>query len=159
VRNNPRFIPTRRFLTRKSANFAVMNIPKKIFARQHEITSHFLVAIDTHLLDIIEGRATTMFEIRDLAQLLHIHPTHLANTVKHTTGKSACYFFEDKILNIAKRMLEENTMPINAIASLLTYDPSNFTKFFKRFAGETPKGYRDRFLLKQVLKKTEAVTI
>jgi AraC family transcriptional regulator of adaptative response / methylphosphotriester-DNA alkyltransferase methyltransferase len=136
-----------------------MSLPKKIFARQHEITAGFLLAIDTHLLDIIEGRATTMFEIRDLAQLLHIHPTHLANTVKHTTGKSACYFFEDKILVIAKRMLEENTMPINAIASLLTYDPSNFTKFFKRFAGETPKGYRDRFLLRQVLKKTEAVTI
>jgi AraC family transcriptional regulator of adaptative response / methylphosphotriester-DNA alkyltransferase methyltransferase len=56
-------------------------------------------------------------------------------------------------------MLEENTMPINAIASLLTYDPSNFTKFFKRFSGETPKAYRDRFLLRQLLKKTEAVTI
>ncbi len=136
-----------------------MNIPQKIFARQHEITSDFLQAIDVHLLDITGGRATTMFEIRDLAQQLHIHPTHLANTVKHTTGKSACYFFEDKILTIAKRMLEENTMQINAIATLLTYDPSNFTKFFKRFTGETPKRYRDRFLLSRLVEKTEAVTI
>jgi AraC family transcriptional regulator of adaptative response / methylphosphotriester-DNA alkyltransferase methyltransferase len=136
-----------------------MALPKKIFARQHEITSDFLNEIDKHLLDIVEGRATEMYEIRDLAQLLHIHPTHLANTVKQTTGKSACHFFEDKILTISKRMLEENTMPINAIASLLTYDPSNFTKFFKRFSGETPKAYRHRFLLRQLLKKTEAVTI
>lgn len=136
-----------------------MTLPKKIFARQQEITSDFLKEIDKHLLDIIEGRAMEMFEIRDLAQLLHIHPTHLANTIKHTTGKSACYFFEDKILTISKRMLEENTMPISAIASLLTYDPSNFTKFFKRFTGETPKGYRDRFLMQQAVKKTETVTI
>ncbi len=137
----------------------LMSAPKKIFARQQEITSDFLKEIDKHLLDITEGRATEMFEIRDLAQLLHIHPTHLANTVKQATGKSACYFFEDKILTIAKRMLEENTMPIHAIASLLTYDPSNFTKFFKRFSGETPRAYRDRLLLNRLVEKTETVTI
>ncbi|NCI51923.1 helix-turn-helix transcriptional regulator [Sediminibacterium roseum] len=138
-------------------NFAPMT--KKIFARQQEITAAFLEEIDKHLLDIVEGRATEMFEIRDLAQLLHIHPTHLANTVKQATGKSACYFFEEKILTIAKRMLGENTMPINAIASLLTYDPSNFTKFFKRFTGETPKNYRNRVLAQQMAQKTETVTI
>ncbi len=129
-----------------------MSIPKKIFARQHEIVADFLREIDLHLLDIVEGRATEMFEIRDLAERLHIHPTHLANTVKQATGRSACSFFEEKILLIAKRMLEENTMSIQSIATQLTYDPSNFTKFFKRFAGETPKGYRDRFLQQQAVK-------
>lgn len=135
-----------------------MNSPKRIAERQHEITAAFLREIDKHLLDIVEGRTSEMLEIRDLAQLLHIHPTHLANTVRHTTGKSACYFFEDKILAIAKRMLEENEQPISNIATLLTYDPSNFTKFFKRFTGETPKGYRDRFLAEQRV-KSELVTI
>jgi AraC-like DNA-binding protein len=34
-------------------------------------------------------------------------------------------------------------MPIAQIAARLTYDPSNFTKFFKAFTGTTPKKFRD----------------
>ncbi len=132
-----------------------MEIPKKIFARQHEITTDFLKEIDEHLLDITEGRATEMFEIKDLANILHIHPRHLSNTIKETTGNSPCYYYEDKIMTISKAMLEENKMSIHAIATLLTYDPSNFTKFFKKFAHQTPKQYREAFLLKN----TDTVTI
>lgn len=132
-----------------------MNLPKKIFARQHEITADFLKELDKHLLDITEERVIEMFEIRDFADLLHIHPTHLSNTIKLTTGKSPCYFFEDKIVTIAKAMLEKNEMTIFAIATLLTFDPSNFTKFFKRFTNQTPKQYREQFLLKN----TELLTI
>jgi AraC family transcriptional regulator, regulatory protein of adaptative response / methylphosphotriester-DNA alkyltransferase methyltransferase len=134
-------------------------IPKKILARQHEITSEFLKQLDRHLLDIVEGRATEMFEIRDVADLMHIHPTHLSNTIKLTTGKAPCYFFEEKILNISKEMLEKNEVSIHSIASLLTYDPSNFTKFFKRFTGQTPKQYREHFLAGQYGQKTETLTI
>lgn len=132
-------------------------IPKKILARQHEITADFLAMLDSHLDDIIDGRVLDMYEIRDFAEKLHIHPTHLSNTIKFTTGKAPCYFFEDKLMAISKSMLEENKMAIGEIAALLTYDPSNFTKFFKHFSGQTPKQYREAFLLSG--KKTEAVTI
>ena len=126
-----------------------MHIPKKILARQYEITDEYLKTLDTHLADIVEGRATEMFEIRDIANILHIHPTHLSNTVRLTTGHSACSFFEEKILTIAKGMLEKNETSISSIAMLLTYDPSNFTKFFKSYTNLTPKQYRENFLLSQ----------
>ena len=132
-----------------------MTIPKKILSRQHEITATFLKEIDKHLLDITDGRTLDMFEIRDIAEIMHIHPTHLSNTIKLTTGKAPCYFFEEKILTIAKSMIEKNEETIGNIATSLTYDPSNFTKFFKRFTNQTPKQYRELFLLK----KSEAVTI
>lgn len=134
-------------------------LPKKIFARQNEITADFLKELDKHLLDITEGRAIEMHEIRDFANLLHIHPTHLSNTIKLTTGKAPCYFFEDKIMTIAKSMLQGNAVSIAQIAILLTFDPSNFTKFFKRFSGETPKQYRESFLMGLYRKETETVTI
>ena len=73
-------------------------IPKKILLRQHEITAAYLKEVDKHLLDIVEERCFDMFEIRDFASILHIHPTHLSNTIKLTTGKHPCYFFEEKIL-------------------------------------------------------------
>jgi len=122
---------------------ATRTIPQKIFARQHEITADFLKEIDKHLDDIMANRAMDMMEIRDIADILHIHPTHLSNTIKLTTGRAPCYFFEEKIMRIAKEMLKDTSIPIARIASQLTFDPSNFTKFFKRFEGITPKQYRE----------------
>ncbi len=72
----------------------------------------------------------------------HIHPIHLSNTIKNSTGKSACYFYQNKILESAKTLLIKSNKPIQDTAYLLTYDPSNFTKAFKRVAGMTPIQFR-----------------
>ncbi|MDB5157940.1 MAG: helix-turn-helix protein [Mucilaginibacter sp.] len=122
-------------------------IPKKILARQYEITADFLKEIDKHLDDLLKNDLPDMFEIRDFAEILHIHPTHLSNTIKLTTGKAPCFFFEEKIMVIAKDMLKDNDQSIAQIAFKLTFDPSNFTKFFKRFEGVTPKQYREHMLM------------
>jgi AraC family transcriptional regulator of adaptative response / methylphosphotriester-DNA alkyltransferase methyltransferase len=132
---------------------------KKIHARQYEITDAYMNVLDKHLLDIVEGRVDEMYEIRDIAKELHIHPTHLTDTVKYVTGFHPCVFYQDKIIAIAKSLLEQNDMPINTIAATLTYDPSNFTKFFKRFTRQTPKQYREEFLMTHRFSKTVAITI
>jgi len=134
-------------------------IPKKILSRQHEITSDFLKEVDKHLADIIEGRAMDMFEIRDIADVMHIHPTHLSNTIKLTTGKSPCSFFEARIMDIAKFMLRETNTPVAHIATKLTFDPSNFTKFFKRFEGVTPKQYREEMFEKSLVNSEYSMRI
>jgi AraC family transcriptional regulator, regulatory protein of adaptative response / methylphosphotriester-DNA alkyltransferase methyltransferase len=118
-------------------------------ARPQQITQQYLNDLDKHLLDIIEARTTEMLELKDFAEMQHIHPIHFSNTIKEATGLHPCYFYEEKIMNIAKSLLEKNKMTIGAIAELLTYDPSNFTKFFKRFGKITPKQYREDFLKKQ----------
>lgn len=135
-----------------------MKIPQKILARQHEITQEYLDLVDLHLADILAQRITGMFEIRDFAEKMHIHPTHLSNTIKLTTGQSPCYFFEGKIMDIARRMLKENQQSVASIATLLTFDPSNFSKFFKRFQGINPKQYREQELLAQYAAKQEMNT-
>ncbi|QTE39999.1 AraC family transcriptional regulator [Mucilaginibacter gossypii] len=129
---------------------ATLTVPKKILARQHEITADYLKAIDKHLDDVMNNRVLDMYEIRDFASDMHIHPTHLSNTIKLTTGKHPCFFFEEKIMGIAKTMLQENTVSVAEIANQLTFDASNFTKFFKRFEGVTPKQYREQWLLRNL---------
>jgi AraC-like DNA-binding protein len=119
-------------------------VPKKLLARQHEIVADFRREVDRHLADIVAGRATEMFEVRDLADLLHIHPTHLSNTIKLTTGHSPCYFFEARLMEVSRQLLLDSSRSVADIAANLTYDPSNFTKFFKRFEGCTPKQYREQ---------------
>jgi AraC family transcriptional regulator of adaptative response / methylphosphotriester-DNA alkyltransferase methyltransferase len=120
------------------------SIPKKLLARQHEITADFRRLVAAHVADVVAGRATEMLEIRDFAGQLCIHPTHLSNTIRLTTGHAPCYFFEAEILDAARQLLRDTDRPVADIAANLTYDPSNFTKFFKRFQGCTPKQYREQ---------------
>jgi len=134
-------------------------IPKKILARQHEITADFLRLIDLHLADVASGAATEMLEIRDFADQLHLHPTHLSNTIKLATGHPPCYFFEARILDLARQQLLDPRRSVADVATGLTYDPSNFTKFFKRFQGCTPRQYREQAWAAQRTAKAEAVTI
>lgn len=124
-------------------------LPKKILARQHEIYTRYLREIDRHLADLVAGRATEMFEIRDLAGVMCLHPTHLSNTVKLVTGHSPCHDFQLRILAVAQQLLRDTDQPVAAVAATLTYDPANFTKFFKRFGGCTPKQYREQVRAEQ----------
>lgn len=87
-----------------------------------------------------------MLEINEFASMLFIHPTHLSNTIKLTTGKAPCDLFEEKLMVIAKRMLSDPKANIADIAFNLTFDPSNFTKWFKRFEGITPTQFRENIL-------------
>jgi AraC family transcriptional regulator of adaptative response / methylphosphotriester-DNA alkyltransferase methyltransferase len=134
-------------------------IPKKILTRQHEITADFRRLVASHVADVAAGRATEMLEIRDFASQLCIHPTHLSNTLKLTTGQPPCFFFEAEILAVAQALLRDTTRPVADIAASLTYDPSNFTKFFKRFAGVTPKQYREEVWATRRAENSELLTI
>lgn len=102
----------------------------------------FLQLVDEHLADITEGRADKMYHIKDFAKRMFIHPVHLSNTIKALTGHSPCFFFEEKLMLAAKKMLQDPGQSIAQIANRLTFDTSNFTKFFKRFEGVTPSEYR-----------------
>ena len=118
-------------------------IPKKILARQHEITAEYTRLVHAHVDDLAAGRATEALEIRDFAGQLCIHPTHLSNTVKQATGEAACAIYERKLVAVAKALLLDPRQSVAAVAARLTYDPSNFTKFFKHFVGSTPRQFRE----------------
>jgi AraC family transcriptional regulator, regulatory protein of adaptative response / methylphosphotriester-DNA alkyltransferase methyltransferase len=124
-----------------------MKTPKKILLRRDEITADFIKMLDVHINDIETKKVDRMLEIREFASMLFIHPTHLANTIKLTTGKAPCDLFEEKLMVIAKRMLSDPKADIADIAFNLTIDPSNFTKWFKRFEGITPTQFRENILL------------
>jgi AraC-like DNA-binding protein len=111
--------------------------------RQKEIVQQYIAELDKHIAQLKAGEIDKALEIRDFAQLLHLHPAHLSNTVNDVTGRSACDFYEERMLKISKELLLTTNLSISQIAIQLTYDPSNFTKFFKRYAGMTPKKFRE----------------
>ena len=116
--------------------------------RPKEIVSQYLAELDKHLEDLRSGKAHSTFEIKDIASIIHIHPTHLSNTIQEQLGKSPCDIYEQKLMDIAKELILTTDLSIAEIARQLTFDPSNFGKFFKHFERITPKKFRELAAIK-----------
>lgn len=117
-------------------------IPELSSTRKKEIAEQFRQVLDKHMDDFMGGRVDEMFELKDFAAILCVHPGHLSRVIKQVTGHHACHFYEQRILLEAKKLLVDQRLSIKEIAHRLDYDVSNFTKFFKRFMGITPSVYR-----------------
>ena len=114
-----------------------------ISSRKKEIVKEFITILDGNIAALKAGTADYVFGIKDYASMLHVHPVHLTNTIKEVTGFSTCDLCEERMLKLAKELLTTTSLSVAQIARQLTYDPSNFTKFFKQFEGTTPKKFRD----------------
>ena len=120
-----------------------MTLPKKVSSRKDEITADFLRFFNQYVDDLLSERIRTRHHTSYFAGLLFIHPRHLTNTIKLTTGKSPCDIIEERIVKEAQNMLSGTGMSVADISYRLAYDePTNFVKFFKLMTGVTPLQYR-----------------
>lgn len=106
------------------------------------VTSQYFSLLDKHLHDLIDGQATEMYELNDIAKILCVSPKHLIKLIQKTSGYHPCHFYVQKILETTKQLLLTTNLSISEIAFRLTYDPSNFTKFFKKYEKMTPSQFR-----------------
>jgi AraC family transcriptional regulator of adaptative response / methylphosphotriester-DNA alkyltransferase methyltransferase len=120
-----------------------MAIPAKLLTRKDEITADFLKLFDKHVSDLINLKTDKRLSTSDYASMLFIHPRHLTNTIKMTTGKSPCNIMEERLTEEAKKMIVETTLSMGEIGQKIGYDePTNFVKFFKGMEGITPLQFR-----------------
>ncbi|MEK6494395.1 helix-turn-helix domain-containing protein [Myroides odoratimimus] len=115
---------------------------KNVNKRSDEITTVYFEFLDQHIEEVVNGRANDFLELNQIANALHLSHSHLSDTLKQTTGHHPCHFYDLKIINKAKFFLTETDLSIAEIAKKLTYDPSNFGKFFKKFTGQTAGEFR-----------------
>lgn len=111
--------------------------------RKGAIVAEYLVLLDKHMDELRAGTAENTLEIGDFADALHIHPRHLSNTIHEVLGESPCSLYEARLLAIAQELLLTTPHSVAHIARQMSYDPSNFSKFFKSYTGETPKQFRE----------------
>ncbi len=110
--------------------------------RSKEITREYFSFLDKHVADVISGAARDFMEINAIAAELFISHKHLTDTIQKEKGQHPCHFYDLKIIEEAKKMLSQTELSIAAIARTLTYEPSNFSKFFRKFTGLTPGQFR-----------------
>lgn len=111
-------------------------------SRNQEITENYFQFLNQHIADVISGKVDEFMEINQIASELFLSHKHLTDTVQKETGNHPCHFYDLKILEHAQEMLTQTDDSVAEIARKLTYNPSNFSKFFKKFLGQTPGQYR-----------------
>ncbi len=118
-------------------------IPHLILSRKDEITQDFIKLADKYINDLLQNRIHRRFSAKDFGALLFIHPRHLTNTIKLTTGKSPCDMVEERLVEAAKNLLLHTRQSVTDIGYQLAYnDAANFIRFFKSMTGITPLQYR-----------------
>ena len=120
-----------------------MRTPKTTESRGNVIVSRYLNFLDQHLKELLEGKVQDFLTLKQISSELAISYQHLTDTVKKNTGKHPCYFYETKILEEAVKLLRDNDLKPASVAKILMYDPSNFSKFFKRWTGKTPGQFKE----------------
>lgn len=92
---------------------------------------------------LVEKNHRQNLTVKSYASMLHITPSHLNETVKKHTGKTATEIIDEKTVLEIKRMLVHTDLNVNEIAAEFNFtDQSYFSKFFKKNVGESPQSFR-----------------
>lgn len=118
-----------------------MNDGKKQ-TRSMEISKDYFEFLDQHIENVISGKTENFMELNQIASALSVSHKHLTHVIQKEFGRHPCYFYDFKIIERIKNILITTETSVAEIARNFTYDPSNFSKFFKKWTGETPGNFR-----------------
>ncbi len=83
------------------------------------------------------------FELRELASLLHLHPTYFSNLFRSLMGMPPLAYLLQLRVEKAKELLWFSAATVADIARLVGFaDPLYFSRQFRRLTGRSPRNYR-----------------
>ena len=81
--------------------------------------------------------------VKDYAKVLNLTPKYLTKVLKAETGKTAKEIFAESLILEAQRQLIYTSQTVSEIAYSLGFNSSSyFIKYFRTWAGYTPKQFR-----------------
>lgn len=108
----------------------------EIMSTQGHMASRFLSLVQTNF------RKERFLDF--YASKLEVTPKHLSRTVKNQTGFTAVEWIERFVILEAKVLLKSSNLNIQQIADELNFpSQSFFGKYFKKYAGMSPKEFRN----------------
>lgn len=83
--------------------------------------------------------------LQQLSEMSGRDPHYLSQQFKKQTGLTLMNYIQRERIEEAKKLLDHTNDTISSIGARLTfYDQAHFVKVFKKYAGVTPKQYRNR---------------
>lgn len=117
------------------------NLEKELLNHNKELEffRKFTVLVDAHYKE--------KHTVADYADLLHIAPKTITNKFKKLNLLQPNEIIKNRIVLQAKRLLAHTKMSAKEISYQLGYDdPAYFTRLFTLKTGESPTGYRSKYL-------------
>ncbi|MEE6129857.1 helix-turn-helix domain-containing protein [Chryseobacterium arthrosphaerae] len=115
---------------------------RKKKSRSKEISEQYLGFLDRHIEDVLSAKTADFMSLNQIASELAVSHKHLIDVIQHEFGRHPSYFYDARIIKVIKEILLKEDVSIAEVARKFTYDPSNFSKFFKRRTGQTPGSFR-----------------
>ncbi|MCW2118072.1 AraC family transcriptional regulator [Flavobacterium sp. 7A] len=103
-------------------------------------SNHYAIFIQ--FKNLVEAHYTSTRNVKDYANKLFISTKHLNQVVKEFTLNTAKHFIDDFVILETKRAMVSSNTSLKEIAYAVGFDEvTNFTKFFKKHTGSTPKQF------------------
>ncbi|MFT4033506.1 MAG: helix-turn-helix transcriptional regulator [Siphonobacter sp.] len=100
---------------------------------------------------LVEREFSKKTKVADYAELLHVTPSHLNDSVKKITGQPPSDHIKQRVIIEAKRKAFFGTTSAKEIAFDLGFeDEAHFSKYFKANTGQTFTEYRKRIQEKHI---------
>jgi AraC-like DNA-binding protein len=97
-----------------------------------------------HFIELVNKYCTTEHNVSFYAGQLNISPNRLSAVIKAYSGKTVMQWLHHRLVLQAKVLLQNSQLSIGNIASCLGFkNQAEFTRFFKRATGISPKDYRN----------------
>jgi AraC family transcriptional activator of pobA len=104
--------------------------------RKEQLASEFIKLLHENFRKL---RSTKAY-----AELLHVTPKYLSETLKKLSGKTAGKYIEEIVTIEAKILLQNSPLNIGEIANSLNFnDQFIFSRYFKKQSGLSPSQYRE----------------
>lgn len=101
--------------------------------------------LDDHFREVLSGKVAAIYNNYQIANALAVSADYLASVVKKETGRTVAKWITDRTVMEAQCLIKNTSYSISEISYMLTFqDPTNFTKYFKKNTGFSPKQYRDQ---------------
>jgi AraC-like DNA-binding protein len=97
--------------------------------------------IADELRSILDAHTTTGLSLRDAAQRLGAHPTHLVRSFSATFGIAPHAYLTGRRIDMARRLLLAGQPPAQAATSAGFYDQAHLGRHFRRYLGVSPARY------------------
>lgn len=93
--------------------------------------------------NLVESNYVKTRNVKDYASMLFISTKHLNKVVKEFTLNTAKYFIDNFVILETKRAMASSNYSLKEIGYAIGFDEvTNFTKFFKKHTGTTPKQFK-----------------
>ncbi|MEV4657022.1 AraC family transcriptional regulator [Micromonospora sp. NPDC049301] len=96
------------------------------------------------LRELLDARTVEGVTLREAAELLHAHPTHLVRTFTHVHGLPPHSYLTGRRVELARRLLLEGQRPAEVAAAAGFFDQAHLTRHFRRHLGVSPARYPQR---------------